>query len=83
MGRGANRWYSGDGTVTKLNKLRKAERKATHPASSDAPLGTAVPLSAAWIDQRLQALYGSVLDEPLPEEMLRLLQPGKSQPRKH
>ncbi len=34
-------------------------------------------LGGTWLDQRLKALYEPVIHEPLPEEMLRLLEPRK------
>lgn len=63
--------------MTKPKKPGKSEAKATHPASSDVRLGSDLPLGGTWLDQRLKVLYEPVIHEPLPEEMLRLLQPRK------
>ena len=61
--------------------------KAKRPTRSDPKISKAVPaemrlapetaLGGTWLDQRLKALYETVIYEPMPEEMLRLLTPRK------
>lgn len=61
--------------MTNAKKPTKSGPKASEPAASRLERGAA--LGSTWLDQRLKALYEPVLHEPLPEEMLRLLEPRK------
>lgn len=48
------------------------------PAAKAAPSGGADPEFDGWLDVRLKSIYDSVLQEPLPEEMKKLLERPKS-----
>ena len=50
------------------------------PAGKEAPADRADPSFDDWLDVRLKKLYDSVLEEPLPDEMMKLLQRPKSSP---
>jgi len=44
------------------------------PAAKDREVPEQDPAFDAWLDVRLKTLYGSVLNEPLPEDIVKLLQ---------
>jgi Anti-sigma factor NepR len=44
------------------------------PAVKDEPAGEADPAFDSWLDVRLKSMYGSVLNEPVPDDMIKLLQ---------
>jgi hypothetical protein len=57
-----DRWRNGGGGRPKGDGRR----------APDAP-----PAFDAWLTQQLRAIYDPVLDEPLPEQLVRMLQSGK------
>lgn len=48
------------------------------PAAKAASSSGADPEFDGWLDVRLKSIYDSVLQEPLPEEMKKLLERPKS-----
>ena len=56
--------------TTKKDAVKK--RMNQHNATGDQPTPT-----DSWWDGQLKALYQSVLDEPLPEDMMKLVQAPK------
>lgn len=57
--------------MTEPNRLKKSGRK-TKAAETENPV-VETPLDAQQqLSQRLQTLYGSVVEEPVPDDMLRL-----------
>ncbi len=59
---------SGGGSVDRSNvRKRKPAAKERRSSGQD-------PEFDAWLDVRLRSLYGSVLNEPVPEDMMKLLQ---------
>lgn len=44
------------------------------PATKERRSNELDPEFDAWLDVRLKSLYGSVLNEPVPEDMMKLLQ---------
>ncbi len=63
--------------MTNAKKPTKSGPKASETAPAAPRLERDAALGSTWLDQRLKALYEPVLYEPLPEEMLRLLEPRK------
>lgn len=63
--------------MTKPKSTLKSTRKTESPGSAADRRDEESPLGGTWIDQRLKALYEPVLSEPLPEDLLRLLEPRK------
>jgi hypothetical protein len=51
-------------------KARRPSRKAQVLKESDA--------YDTWLDHRLKSLYRPILDDPLPEDMIKLLRSRKS-----
>jgi hypothetical protein len=43
------------------------------PAARAEPAGAADPEFDNWLDVRIKSIYDSVLQEPLPEEIMKLL----------
>jgi hypothetical protein len=54
--------------------------EALRPPVAEAPAATAQDTQVfdAWLRQELSRLYDSALTEPVPDELLRLLQPAMS-----
>jgi hypothetical protein len=48
------------------------------PAAKAPPAGGADPEFDNWLDVRIKSIYDSVLQEPLPEEILKLLEQPES-----
>jgi Anti-sigma factor NepR len=68
FGRSAAGNVSGGGAVERSSvRKRKPAVKEKAPGQSD-------PAFDRWLDVRLKSLYGSALNEPIPEDMLKLLQ---------
>lgn len=59
--------------MTEQSSARKRK-----PAAKAAPSSGADPEFDGWLDVRLKSIYDSVLQEPLPEEMKKLLERPKS-----
>ena len=58
-----------------------AEQSSAHkrgPAAKAEPANGADPEFDSWLDVRLKSIYDLVLQEPLPEEMMKLLERPKS-----
>jgi hypothetical protein len=56
---------------------QSSARKQKPGAKADSSNGTD-PEFDGWLDLRLKSIYDSVLQEPLPEEMMKLLERPKS-----
>lgn len=63
--------------MTNAKKPTKSGPKASEAAPAEMRLEGEAALGGTWLDQRLKALYEPVIHEPLPEEMLHLLEPRK------
>lgn len=68
-----NRWQRSDWIVTAPNRSKKPTRKLKAARPDETRPGTPHPVQQGRLSQRLQTLYGPIGDEPLPEDMLRLI----------
>jgi hypothetical protein len=63
--------------VTELNKPKKTVRKPRGQKLDTLPVSLADDPRDTWLGKQLNSLYGPVVDEPLPEDMLRLFSSRK------
>ncbi|HYE01304.1 MAG TPA: hypothetical protein VEH84_18125 [Alphaproteobacteria bacterium] len=58
--------------------LRPLPKPATPPEASGDPVPTAFD---NWLDGQLQSLFGTVADEPVPDDMIDLILKHPREPR--
>ncbi len=62
----------------------RPNRRPVMSAEQDPPAGPVAPEDKAfelWLRQGLQRLHGAILEEPLPPELLRLIEEDRSRQR--
>jgi hypothetical protein len=75
MGRDAKRWQRSDQPVIKkVKSARSKGKRATLRQNGKTVHVKGMPDDGGvWLERRLKALYASVLEEPLPEDMRKLV----------
>jgi hypothetical protein len=53
--------------------VERSHARKRKPAAKQ-PTAEADPAFDTWLDVRLKTMYGSILNEPVPEDMVKLLQ---------
>lgn len=59
--------------MTELKRPKKTARKLKGEKLDTPPVSFSDDLRDTWLGQQLDSLYGPIVDEPLPEDMLRLI----------
>jgi len=59
--------------VTEATRREKPPRKPRRERPAELPATPGNPSPMIRLSQRLQTLYGSIAEEPLPDDMLQLL----------
>jgi hypothetical protein len=67
-------------SVSEAGVAEQSSARKRKPAGKAEPAEGADPEFEGWLDVRLKSIYDSVLNEPLPEEMMKLLSRPKSSP---